>query len=138
VIFLGVMMLGFGAIAAFVAVVVASGNVLIFDTAQPVWLLLVGSGVGLAGAYLAIRVGLGLLSNPPMGRKPGEVAMWVGIPIVWLVLGAINLLLSEGQGDVALWGLIAATGVFLSAVLVGAALYMRSRGVRTYFNDVAK
>ncbi|MGI8516955.1 MAG: hypothetical protein ACR2ME_01235 [Acidimicrobiia bacterium] len=137
VILIGVMMVSFGAILALIAAVLAGGNVLIFETAQPTWLLLAGSGVGLVVAYSAIRVGLGLLRDPGVGRKAGEVAIWMGIPIVWLALGAINLLVTEGQDDVALWGVIAAAGVFWSAVLVGAALYMRSWGVRSNFDDTS-
>jgi len=127
-------MVGFGAIAALIAFVLAGGNILIFDTAQPTWLLLLGCVVGLIVAYLAIRVGIGLLRDPAMGRKAAETATWVGIPIVWLALYAINLMITEGQDDVAVGGLIAPAGVFWSAVLVGAALYMRSRGVRSYLD----
>lgn len=126
-------MIGFGAISTLIAIVLAGGNALIFDTAQPIWALLLGAGVGLIIAYVAIKVGLGLLRGPAVGRKAGELAMWLGIPIVWFAMGAINLLLTEGQDDVGVWGLIAPAGVLWTAVLVGAGLYMRSQGVRDYF-----
>jgi hypothetical protein len=66
------------------------------------------------------------------------MAVWLGIPVVWLALWGINLLLTEGQDDVSVfWGLIAPAGAFWSAVLVGAALNMRSERVRSYFRSIA-
>lgn len=133
---IGAILLAFAATSILIAILLAAGNVLIFDIPQPLWVLLVGTGIGLVVAYLALRIGLGLLREPAKGRKAGEVAMWLGIAIVWVALAAINLLLTEGQDDVSFfWGLIVPAGVFWSAVLVGAALFMRSQGVRNYFEQ---
>lgn len=106
---------------------------MIFDTPQPVWILLLGTGVGFLVAYAATRIGLGLRREPKIGREAGELAIWFGIPTVWLAFAAINLLLTEGANDVLVWPVLALAGVLCSAVLVGAALYMRSEGVRSYF-----
>lgn len=140
VILIGIMTLGFAALSALIAILLALGNVpiggghaLIFDTPQPYWILLLGAGVCFLIAYAATRVSLGLLHKPEIGRKAGELAMWLGILTVWLTLAAINLLLTEGANDVFVWPVLAAVGVVSSAVLVGAALYMRSERVRSYF-----
>lgn len=138
---IGAMILGFAGLSALIAVLLAVGNVpiggghaVIFDIPQPLWILLLGAAAGLLAAYAAAKIGLGLLREPGVDRAVGELAMWFGIPIVWLALAAINLLLTEGQDDVNFfWGLIAPAGVFWSAVLVAAGLYMRSEIVRSYF-----
>lgn len=135
VILIGAMVLTFGVVSTLIAILFALGNVLVFDITQPTWVLLVGTGIGLFVAYLAIRIGFGLLRNPAIDSRAGEVAMWIGIPIVWLAMAAINLLLTEGQDDVSVWPLVATTGVFWSALTIGAAFYMRSRGVRSYFTE---
>ncbi len=95
---------------------------MIFDTPQPLWILLLGAGVGFLVAYAATKIGLGLLREPEIGRKTAELAVWLGIPTVWLALAAINLLLTEGANDVFVWPVLAATGVLSSAALVGSAL----------------
>ena len=109
----------------------------VFLTPQPTWLLVLTSVLGLVVAYLAIRVGVGIIRNPPTGRKSSEIAIWVAIPIVWLAVYGLNLLISQGQDDVAAWFPAGMFGVFWTAVLVGAGLYMRSRGVRSYFDDAS-
>lgn len=135
VMLVGGFLLAFAAISILIAILLAAGNALIFDTPQPIWVLLVGTGIGVAVAYLAMRIGLGLLREPAKGRRAGELAMWLGTLVVWLALRGINLLLTEGQDDVSFWGLIVPAGVLWSAVLVGAARYMRSQRVRSYFQQ---
>jgi hypothetical protein len=134
------MALAFAVVSAFTAILVALGNVsigggnaLIFDVPQPLWILLLGAGACFLIAYGAAKIGLGLLRKPEIGRKAGELAMWLGILTVWLTLAAVNLLLTEGADDVFVWPVLAAVGVLSSAVLVGAALYMRSERARSYF-----
>lgn len=68
------------------------------------WIVLAGAAVGVVVSYLAIRIGLGLLREPAEGRRAGEIAVWLGIPVVWLALSGINLLLTEGQDDVSFFG----------------------------------
>jgi len=133
---LGLLLVAFAAISILIAILIGAGNALIFDIPQPAWILLAGAAVGVVVSYLAIRIGLGLLREPAEGRRAGEMAVWLGIPVVWLALWGINLLLTEGQDDVSFfWGLIAPAGAFWSAVLVGAALYLRSERVRSYFDQ---
>ena len=81
---------------------------MIFDIPQPLWILLLGAGVCFLIAYSAMKIGLGLLRKPEIGRKAGELAMWLGILTVWLTLAAINLLLTEGANDVFVWPVLAA------------------------------
>lgn len=105
---------------------------MIFDTPQPLWILLLGASIGSLAAYAATKIGLGLLREREIGPKAGELAMWLGIPTAWLALAAVNLLLTEGADDVFVWPVLAAAGLLMSAVLVGAALYMRSERVQNY------
>lgn len=126
-------MVAFGAISVMIAVALAVGA-FTFDDPQPAWLVLTGAAIGLVLAFFAVKVGLGLLRGSTTGRKQGEVALWVGIPASLWLLWAINWLLTGGANDVALW-FLAPVGVLGMAGLIGAALYMRSRRVRTYFNQ---
>lgn len=54
-----------------------------------------------------------------------------------MAMVGVNLLLTGGQDDVAVWPLIAMSGVLWSAIVIAVALYMRSRRVRAYFAEVA-
>ena len=125
----------FGAIIAIIALGLGLGNFFVFLDPQPTWLLVLSCAFGLVVAYLATRVGLGLLRDPPTGRKSSGIAMWVGIPIVWLTSVGLNLLISQGQDDVGAWFPAGMFGVLWTAVLVAAGLYMRSRGVHAYFDE---
>lgn len=57
------------------------------------------------------------------------------IPVIWMALAAINLLLIDSI-DPVLLALSAIAAVFWSGVVAAAAFYMRSRGVRSYFNSI--
>jgi hypothetical protein len=136
-IIVGVVLVGSALILALISIGLALGDVLIIDNTPPTWVLLAGAVVGLAAAYLAVRLGVGLFTDPARKRQATERALWFGLAIVWLAMVGANLLLSGGQNDVTVWPLIAMAGALWSAVVIGAALYMRSMGVQTYFAEVA-
>lgn len=136
-IIVGVVLVGSAVILTLVSIGLALGDVLIFDNTPPTWVLLTGAAVGLAAAYLAIRFGLGLFANPARNREATERVLWLGMAVVWLAMVGFNLLLSGGQNDVSAWAFVALVGVLWIVVVIGAALYMRSRRVRAYFAEVA-
>lgn len=92
---IGVMALCFGFASLVLAIALVFGNVLIFDNAQPIWVLLVGAAAELLVAYFAIRVGLALLRGPAMGRRVLGWAPWIGIPAIWFAVAVADLLLTE-------------------------------------------
>jgi low temperature requirement protein LtrA len=120
-----------------ISIGLALGDVLIFDNTPPTWVLLAGAAVGLTAAYFALRIGLGMFANPAKKRQDTEQALWLGVAVVWLAMVGANLLLSGGQNDVTALAFIAMVGLLWTAVVVGAALYMRSLRVRAYFAEVA-
>jgi len=129
-------MIAFSAVTVLITIVFGAGNAVMFDTPPPAWLILGAVVTGVVVAYLAARVGRGLLREPAEGRRSGEMALWLGIPVVWLSMWGINLLVTEGQDDPSVfWIFIAPAAAFWSFVLMAAALYMRSRRVRSYFNQ---
>lgn len=130
---IGIAMVAFGVISAMIAVGLA-GSAVTFDDPQPAWLAPIGAAIGFILGFFAIRVGFGLLRGPQTGRRQGEIALWVGIPASLWVLWAINWLLTGGANDVTLW-FLAPLGVLGVAMLIAAALYMRSGRARTYFNQ---
>jgi len=133
----GVVLLGSAVILGIIAIGLALGNALIFDGEQPTWLLLASGAVGLMFAYRALRLGEGLLADPAKGRERAETALWFGIAVVWLAMVGVNLLLTEGADDVTVLPLLAMVGVPWTAIAIGAALYMRSEGVRANFAEIA-
>jgi hypothetical protein len=137
VIVVAVVLLGSGAILGLIAIALALGNVLFFDDGQSTWLLIVSGVAGLVVAFRALRVGSALLADPAKGRESAETALWFGIGVVWLAMLGLNLLLTEGADDVAVWPLLVMLGLPWTAVAIWAALYMRSTGVRAYFDGLA-
>jgi len=136
-IIVGGVLVGSAVLLVLISIGLALGDVLIFDNTPPTWVLLTAAAVGLMAAYLALRIGLGVFANPAKNRQATERGLWVGVAVVWLAMVGANLLLSGGQNDVAAWAFIAMVGVLWTAIVIGAALYMRSRGVRAYFAGVA-
>jgi hypothetical protein len=131
-IIVGVVLVGSAVILLLISIGLALGDVLIFDNTPPTWILLAGAAIGLSAAYLAFRIGLGLFANPAKNRQATERALWLGVAVVWMAMVGANLLVSGGQNDVTAWAFIAMAGALWSAIVIGAALYMRSRGVRAY------
>lgn len=129
--------MGSAVILALISIGLALGDVFILDNSPPTWVLLAGAVVGLTAAYFAIRIAWGLFANPAMNRQATERALWLGLAVVWMAMVAANLLLSGGQNDVTVWPIIAMAGALWTVIVVGAALYTRSRGVRAYFAGVA-
>ncbi|HEY7822290.1 MAG TPA: hypothetical protein VIG24_05635 [Acidimicrobiia bacterium] len=136
-IIIGVVLAGSSLLLVLISIGLALGDVLVLDNTPPTWILLVGAAIGLTAAYSALRIALGLFANPAKNRNSSERALWIGLPVVWLAMVGANLLLTGGQADVAVWPLIALSGVLWSAILITAALYMRSRAVRAYFAAIA-
>lgn len=99
--------------------------------------LLVGAGglVTMTVAVVAMKVGQNLVATPATNRLAGEIAMWTAIPVTWTALITITLFVTEGEFDTTLFVTSGISGVVWTAVFVGAALYMRSRSVRSYFSQ---
>ncbi|HUP15034.1 MAG TPA: hypothetical protein VM848_03135 [Acidimicrobiia bacterium] len=136
-IIVGVVLVGSALILVLTSIGLTLGDVLVIDNTPPTWVLLGGAAIGLTAAYLALRIGFGLFANPAKNRKATEKALWLGLPVVWMAMVGVNLLLTGGQDDVAVWPLIAMSGVLWSAIVIAAAFYMRSRRVRVFFAEVA-
>ena len=136
-IIIGVVLVGSALILVLISIGLALGDVLIIDNTPPSWVLLVGAAIGLTAAYIALRIAFGLFADPAKTRNATERALWIGVLVVWLAMVGANLLLTGGQNDVAVWPLIALSGVLWSAILIAAAMYMRSKGVRAYFAEIA-
>lgn len=132
VVVIGIMMVAFGGLSILIAGVLVVG-VGSFDDLRPVWLIPAGGAVGLVVfAFFAVRVGLGLIRGTT-DRREGERALWYGIPAFLWALWAINLWLTGGANDVTLW-FLAPLAVLGLAGIIGAAFYMRSQRVRSYFD----
>lgn len=132
VLVIGVMMVASGFLSTLIAGVLGV-SIGTFDDLRTVWLIPAGAAVGLViFAFFAVKVGLGLIRGTTE-RREGERALWYGIPALLWALWAINLWLTGGANDVALWFLapLALLGI---AGLLGAAFYMRSQRVRSYFD----
>lgn len=136
-IIIGVVLVGSGLILVLISIGLAMGAVLIIDNTPPTWVLFVGAAIGLTAAYIALRLAFGLFADPAKNRNATERALWIGLLVVWLAMVGANLLLTGGQNDVAVWPLIALSGVLWNAIVIAAAIYMRSKGVRTYFTGIA-
>jgi hypothetical protein len=133
----GVLLIGYAGVLVLVSIGLGLGESLIIDNTPPTWLLIAVAALGLVVAYRVFRAGLGLTVNPARDRRKAELAMWVGVPVVWIALVGVNLLLTGGQDDVAVWPLLAAAGLVSSAVLISGALYLRSTTARSYFEDIS-
>jgi hypothetical protein len=85
--------------------------------------------------YRGLRVGQMLLMTPATNRRAGELAMWVCIPISWVLMGALVTVIEEGELDLFLVAFSGGAAVFWSAVFAAGAFYMRSSRVRRYFES---